>query len=316
MRYRLSLFLPATALILFILASPSSRGQDNDKGGFGGRGQGGFGKGKGGFGNGGADGFQGKGKGGFGGGGPGGPGGFQGKGKKGFGGPGGFPGQAGLQGPGFPGGPGGNPGLDLNQMAEADFNVRDRNGDGFLNMDEMPAQLKAELSKWDTNRDNLISLDEYKSYFAAAMQNRRGGNQTNSRTIIIEEEEDLDARPVVFRAGKLPKELPPWFKELDTDKDGQVALYEWRRAGKDLDEFLEWDRNNDGFITAEEALYKQRLIQVASAQSKSQDDATPVSFKSAAADRPMANSFGDRFAGKGAGKGKGQKGNFKRNNAE
>ena len=51
-----------------------------------------------------------------------------------------------------------------------------------------------------------------------------------------------------------PKILPKWFKELDTDGDGQVALYEWRRAGKKLDEFSEYDLNDDGFITAEEVL--------------------------------------------------------------
>lgn len=41
-------------------------------------------------------------------------------------------------------------------------------------------------------------------------------------------EDDLDKRPTVYRAGKLPeKGLPAWFVQLDTDQDGQVALYEW-----------------------------------------------------------------------------------------
>src|SRR5947209_2405007 len=61
----------------------------------------------------------------------------------------------------------------LKKKAASEFNVHDRNGDGFLNQDEMPDQLKTELSKWDINRDNLISLDEYKFYYAARMQNRR-----------------------------------------------------------------------------------------------------------------------------------------------
>ena len=62
------------------------------------------------------------------------------------------------------------------------------------------------------------------------------------------------APPIVFRAGKLPKGLPSWFDELDTNKDGQVALHEWRKGGRGLDEFAEIDRNDDGFITIEEAL--------------------------------------------------------------
>jgi hypothetical protein len=152
----------------------------------------------------------------------------------------------------------------LRQRAEPDFNLRDRNGDGFLNQDEMPDELKAELSKWDTNRDNLIDIDEYKYYFGAQRERRRQDrNQpsTPSANVIIREEDDLDARPTVLRVGKLHdvKELPGWFFTLDTDKDGQVALWEWRRAGKDLDEFRAWDRNDDGYITPEEAIYRQHV---------------------------------------------------------
>jgi hypothetical protein len=157
----------------------------------------------------------------------------------------------------------------LERRADSDFGLHDRNGDGFLNQDEMPDQLKADLSKWDTNRDNLISREEYKFYYAARAQNRRGNpNDAVTTVTVIEDEEDLDARPVVYRAGKLPiKELPKWFIDLDVDRDGQVALSEWYKAGHDIDAFGEWDRNNDGFITAEEALYKQRLNQIASAKS-------------------------------------------------
>jgi len=235
----------------------------------------------------------------------------------GFGGPGMFPGQGGGNGP-FPGfgGPGGRNPIDaLNQLAEADFNLRDRNGDGFLNQDEMPEQLKAELSKWDTNRDNLISLDEYKIYYVTQRQNRRGGGdqkEINPVTIILEDE-DLDVRPVVYRAGKLPtKELPKWFMELDTDKDGQIALYEWRKGGRDLDEFREWDRNNDGFITVEEALYKQRQDQIAlvSASSENGESLSPSMMN--APKGPNTGPGGNDRWGGGKKGGKGGKGNFNR----
>src|SRR5262249_50461609 len=56
--------------------------------------------------------------------------------------------------------------------------------------------------------------------------------------------------------------LPKWFVEIDTNKDGQVALYEWRQAGKPMDEFKLWDRNDDGFITIEEAM-RYNSIQIA-----------------------------------------------------
>jgi hypothetical protein len=117
----------------------------------------------------------------------------------------------------------------LKQKAESDFHLRDRNSDGYLSWDEMTDQLKAELDKWDTNRDSLISLEEYRLYYGANRQNHRGnGTQPFiplATAHIDDEDEALDAHPQVFRAGKLPvRELPSWFMELDIDNDGQVAL--------------------------------------------------------------------------------------------
>src|SRR5262249_29505269 len=73
------------------------------------------------------------------------------------------------------------------------------------------------------------------------------------------EEEDVK-RPTVYRAGHLPPELPAWFAELDTDKDGQVSLAEWRRAGKKIEEFQLYDRNDDGYLTAEEMMRQPHLL--------------------------------------------------------
>jgi len=185
----------------------------------------------------------------------------------------------------------------LKKKAAGDFSLRDRNGDGFLNQDEMPDPLKAELSKWDTNRDNLISLDEYAFYYATRQQNRRDGTQPAIPVVVVQEDdEELAARPVVLRAGKLPaRDLPKWFMQLDVDEDGQVALSEWFKGGHNIEEFRDWDRNDDGFITPEEALYKQRLIQVASASTKSRRGG-PTTQARAAAQGPntMNHAGGER----------------------
>jgi hypothetical protein len=195
------------------------------------RNQGGFGGGKGGFG--------------------GGPGGFGGP-------PGGFQGLT--PPPGSPPiGPGQNPLDAIAQWAEADFRRRDLNGDGKLTPDEMSDQLRTQIDRWDTDRDGLISLDEYKVYYSARLQMRDGApnaGPANPVTILIEE--DYDRRPEVIRAGKLPRDLPKWFTDLDSEQTGQIALHQWFKAGKDIDEFKEWDRNDDGFVTVEEVLFKQR----------------------------------------------------------
>jgi Ca2+-binding EF-hand superfamily protein len=54
--------------------------------------------------------------------------------------------------------------------------------------------------------------------------------------------------------GGVVKGLPPWFRELDKDGDGQVSLREWRQGGKKVKDFREYDLNDDGLITVEEAL--------------------------------------------------------------
>jgi len=54
------------------------------------------------------------------------------------------------------------------------------------------------------------------------------------------------------RSGALPKDLPPWFRNLDRDGAGQITLQEWLNAGRSLGEFRKYDLNDDGIITAEE----------------------------------------------------------------
>src|SRR5262249_5997149 len=81
-----------------------------------------------------------------------------------------------------------------------------------------------------------------------------------------------EKRPTVYRFGNLPKELPAWFAQLDTDKDGQVGLYEWKKGGGDIRKFMEMDRNGDGFLTVEEVLRYQKMV---AAARKSEQGAAP-----------------------------------------
>jgi len=142
-------------------------------------------------------------------------------------------------------------------MAEVQFKQMDRNGDGFLNSDEVTGSLRTDFTRY-ANRDGLIDLAAFKTYLQDQMrQARNGPAQFDFANIAPEPEEEK--RPVVYTAGNYPKELPPWFKQLDMDKDGQIGLYEWRRAGKSIEEFEAMDRNNDGFLTVEEVLYAQAL---------------------------------------------------------
>jgi len=63
------------------------------------------------------------------------------------------------------------------------------------------------------------------------------------------------AKVIIRGASDVPKDIPAWFRQLDTDRDGQVGLYEWKVSGRSIQEFKQYDRNNDGFITIEEVRY-------------------------------------------------------------
>src|SRR5262249_54525953 len=128
--------------------------------------------------------------------------------------------------------------------ADAVFRRLDQNGDGVLNNDEMPEALRAERDKWDTDHNGLIDLNEFKAYFKARAQQFQadrgalGGQAFPAEgmaippNLIPSAPIEEERKPVVYRTGKLPKELPAWFSQLDTDHDGQIGLYEWRAAGK------------------------------------------------------------------------------------
>jgi Ca2+-binding EF-hand superfamily protein len=146
------------------------------------------------------------------------------------------------------------------------FKNRDRNGDGFLQKHEMPLQLIKDLAKYVGGRDRVDFLEylrfcrdrEFPLPPMPPSQADSGSKGSQPMTQIIDQTE-IDKGPVVYRAGKLPKELPDWFEKLDMDKDGQISLYEWRKGGKSLAEFKLWDRNDDGLVTFDEVLRKLKM---------------------------------------------------------
>jgi Ca2+-binding EF-hand superfamily protein len=215
---------------------------------------------------------------------------------------GGNPGGGNFGGKGGFGGPGGGQQqpVDLDAMAVARFKQADLNGDNYLTEDEMSNTLKTIQpngeplwKKYDKNNDGKLDLEEYKAYFKEAANARNGAlpGETGADALILEEE--WEKRPVVLRAGKLPKEMPPWFAELDTDKDGQIGYYEWMKSGKSWEEFNQMDRNGDGLLTAEEVIWYLKI------KIKGNDDMADVQL----AMRPNMGQGGNRFQMGGMGPG-------------
>lgn len=149
------------------------------------------------------------------------------------------------------------------------FRKLDQDRDGRLAPGEMPDTLRGQAARWDRNGDGFIDAGEYVAYYQAQVQVVSAGVAAGEIPIKLPKGVTLAApaapaaaapavveerRPVVARAGKLPPGLPDWFTRYDADGDGQVGLYEWRRAGRPAAEFAAMDRNGDGLLEASELL--------------------------------------------------------------
>jgi hypothetical protein len=109
------------------------------------------------------------------------------------------------------------------------FDRLDTNKDGELQADEMPAELKANLKDFDKDGNGTISLEEFTAF--AQRQNNRNGGASGNGYGDEEEPAEEDNRQRVYRANNLPKELPPWFGQMDGDSFltiDEVLRYEAR----------------------------------------------------------------------------------------
>lgn len=183
----------------------------------------------------------------------------------------GQPGGFGQQPGGF-GQPGGGRTMSDEEVTRL-FQRTDRNQDGRVSPDEASDKLKAGWNETDVNRDGFIDFNEYRVYISRTMGGGQSGGPPGGFPGMPPggfpgqpgndfrgtgegggfggrgEKKAEDFSNVGIRYGKLPPGLPDWFAEYDTDKDGQVNMYEWRTVGgKTTAEFRELDANGDGLI--------------------------------------------------------------------
>lgn len=120
----------------------------------------------------------------------------------------------------------------------------------------------------DTNESGQLEPEEWtdrlRTYRAGASGNRRIGKAEYRRyfrdrvTVAVElaagraEGDDPADRPAPRRAAGGKSGLPGWFADVDADGDGQIGLYEWRKAGLPIGLYRELDLNGDGVLPAAE----------------------------------------------------------------
>lgn len=133
---------------------------------------------------------------------------------------------------------------DPNADADLTFRSLDTNESGQLEPEEWTDRLRAYRAGDSGNR--RIGKGEYRRYFrdrvTVAVELAAGRSAGG----------DPAERPPLRRTVGGKSELPGWFASVDADRDGQIGLYEWRKAGLPIGLYRELDLNGDGLLPAAE----------------------------------------------------------------
>ncbi len=168
--------------------------------------------------------------------------------------------------------------VDERDLKEADDRMRlyDKNNDQHLDENELKeGRWSDSPMQYDKNKDGKLSRQELATRYAR--RRLASGTQTDTsrkdemvrrsgsnRDIVEEKKEKTNplAKKSSYRvadaSGKapVPAGLPEWFTNSDTDGDNQVSMAEkikkWSQD--EVDKFLTYDTNADGFITTKECL--------------------------------------------------------------
>jgi RNA polymerase sigma factor (sigma-70 family) len=116
----------------------------------------------------------------------------------------------------------------ISQFAVMEFKRLDRNEDDQLDTEEMPNQLKEELSRWDTNQDNLINIEEFKLFFFNRFNGGGLIQPSEIRRIAVMEFERLDLNgDGLLTLEEMTQKMKSQLSQWDSNRDRQVSLSEF-----------------------------------------------------------------------------------------
>jgi Ca2+-binding EF-hand superfamily protein len=207
--------------------------------------------------------------------------------------------------------------VEERDIKEAEERLRryDENRDGFLSADELRrGRWPDDPMQYDRNRDGKLSASELAVRYAnqriqeaarnANNNDRNSRGQRNDNGWVRSDGREQEQKEAESRFGDAKsyrlltrketvssiKGLPDFFARSDADGDGQVLMSEFSSSWNEetLAEFLKWDLNNDGIITAKECLAAVANGARGATSSSSSSSGTSASAASAGSSQPAA----------------------------
>jgi len=202
---------------------------------------------------------------------------------------------------------------DERARTERFFGYLDRNQDGRLDREEMqrlPGSFRETLERSEINVSNGLSKEQFLREIPRAMEesrrrreeeyrNRSGGDSPSSyrrsddsrRSDDRRREEERKNSSYVYSPSKrdpVTMKIPRRFEDGDTDKDGQIGLYEWRQwRPEEKYHFRVYDINGDGFLTPKE-------LAIPPTQEEINNYLTSIGVKVDTSSSDRSRRFGDR----------------------
>jgi Ca2+-binding EF-hand superfamily protein len=132
----------------------------------------------------------------------------------------------------------------------------DKNGDGKLEVSELPAKMQGFLAKADTDKDGTLSVAELNAAhdaFRAKFPGHGGelGKSMDPASVLARLDKNGDGK---LETDELPPPMQKFMSKADTDGDGALTVAEMTAARENFVKarFTHADKNSDGSLTQEE----------------------------------------------------------------